>query len=90
MAQVADANEFVGGKKVFDAVGEVFGDIARVIGECFGSVARLPAACEGLRQIPVEERNERGDAIFEQFVDDAIIVVDTLRVGLAFARRKNA
>ena len=57
VTQIGEADEFVGSEKVTDTIGEMLRDIRRVIGKSLGGVARLPAARQGLRQIPVEERD---------------------------------
>ena len=52
VAEVGEADEFVGREEMVDAVGELFGDIAGVVGEGFRGVARLPATGQRLRQDP--------------------------------------
>ncbi len=49
VAKVTDADKFVGCKEVLDAIGEMLGNVSRVVGEGLRGVARLPASRQGLR-----------------------------------------
>src|SRR3954454_16856793 len=69
----------------------MLGDIGRVITENLAGLRRAPAAkpvLERLRQVPMIERQPRLDAVLEEFVDQAVVEVESLRVGLAVAVRK--
>src|SRR5262249_4395498 len=80
-------------EEVLYAVAELFSDVTRVVGERLCSLLRLPATVlvlERLRQIPVIQRRKRLDAGRFQFVDQAAVEVDPLRIGLARPFRKNA
>ena len=75
--------EFVDSEESPHPVAQPLGDISRVVGERAGGVARLPAAppiLQGLRQIPMIERRERGDSVGEQFVDQAVVEIEALRI----------
>ena len=79
--QVADpgrAERLVEGRPVLDPVAEALGDDGGVRGEVLGGVARRPAApvLERLRQVPVVERDERGDAGLQQAVDQPVVEVE--------------
>src|SRR3712207_5103474 len=81
---VNERGELVDGEEVLDAVAELLGHIPRVVGERLWCLARPPPAVpvlQGLRQVPVVERGERLDADGEQFVDEAVVEVQPLRVG---------
>ena len=79
---------FVEGEEAPDAIAELRGDIAGVIGERLGGLAPFPAAkpvLEGLRQVPVIERDVGGDSVREQRIDEAVVEVEALRIGRADA-----
>src|SRR5206468_7618242 len=63
---------------------------ARVLGERVDDVAVAPAALvlERLRQITVIERDERLDAVLEQRVDQAVVVLEAARLAVASAARE--
>src|ERR1700716_858087 len=92
VADVDEGAHLVEGHEVIDAVGEMLGDVAGVGGEGFGGVAGLPAAFvfEGLGEVPMEEGAVGLDVVCEQLVDEAIVEVETLRVGCAGALRIDA
>ncbi len=64
----------------------------RVFGKRFGSRPIAPAACilERLRQIPVEERDERLDAGLEQRVHQTAVKIYAFLVHLALSRGQQA
>jgi len=68
-------------------VGQCLGDQSRVVGEPVGGVAVAPAAAllQGLRQVPVVERHGGFDAGVEEAVDQALVEVESRRVGRAGA-----
>jgi hypothetical protein len=78
--------------EVLDAVGKMFGDVAGVVGERNRGVARLPAAFvfKRLREIPVIERAVGLNVGCKQFVDEAVVKVEALRIGRARAHREDA
>ena len=88
VAQVGKADKFVGGEEVVNAVGQFARKESRVVAKCFTGVARLPAVRERRGQIPVKKRHIRIDAVVLEFVDDALVVIETFAVGLADAIRK--
>src|SRR5262249_26929868 len=93
VAAFDERTKLIDGKEVPHAITELPGDVACVVGEGVRGVLRLPAAVlvlEDLRQIPMIERGERFDAGRLQFVDQAAVEVDTLRVGLTPAFREDA
>ena len=66
--------------------------MAGIIAERLRRFARSPAAdlvLERLRQVPVIERRVGLDALPEQFVDEAVVEVEALGVGLARSFRKH-
>ena len=84
---------FVEGEEAPDAIAEPRGDIAGVIGERLGGLAPFPAAkpvLQGLRQVPVIERDVGGDSVREQRIDEAVVEVEALRIGRADAVGKDA
>ena len=84
---------FVEGEEAPDAIAEPRGDIAGVIGERLGGLAPFPAAktvLQGLRQVPVIERDVGRDSVREQRIDEAIVEVEALRIGRADAVGKDA
>jgi hypothetical protein len=62
---------------------------ARVLGEPVRRVPVQPAAVvlQRLRQVPVEQRGDRVDAVPQQLVDKPVVEPDATRVDLAGARR---
>jgi hypothetical protein len=84
--------ELVDGEEVPDPVAQLLGDVAGVVGEPQRDFARLPPplVLEHLRQVPVIERGERLDARRQKLVDQTVVEVDALRVGLARALREDA
>ena len=74
------------------AIGQFAGDMGRVVAEGLGGVARLPTAAllQGLRQVPVIERREGFDTRGKQLVDQAVVEVEALGIGLASAVGKHA
>ena len=54
IAEVRPALEFVDGEKIVNAVGEMLGDVSRIVSIGLRSVTVLPAAGQGLRQVPVK------------------------------------
>jgi hypothetical protein len=77
---------------VLDPVGVPLPDQGGVLGEGLDGLAVEPAAVvlEGLRQVPVVQRHHRLDAGGEQPVDEAVVEVQALLVGLAAALRQHA
>lgn len=73
---------FVDGDPHRYAVGEALGDDARVLGEAVGRVPVEPAArlVQRQRGVPVVEGGGRGDAVGAEFVDEAVVEVEPLRV----------
>ena len=68
VAEHGDDVGLVDGDPVLDPVGEPLADDGGVLGEAVDGVAVEPAAVvlERLRQVPVEERDHRLDAVLEQ------------------------
>lgn len=68
-----------------DAVAEPVGRDSGVLREAVRRVAVQPASLvlEGLREVPVEEGRDRFDAAGQQAVDQAVVEVQALDVGLA-------
>jgi hypothetical protein len=92
IARIGERAELVDGEDVLHAVGELVGDISGVLSEGFGRVARLPATLvlQRLRQVPMVQRGERLDAGSLQLIDETVVEIDALRIGLAGSLRKNA
>src|SRR5262245_59204168 len=85
--------ELVDREEARDAIAEVLGDVSGVVCERLGRVLRLPAAVlilEGLRQIPVVQRDEGLDAGRPQLVDQSAVEVEALRIRLTRAFREDA
>ena len=54
VTEIGEADKFVSGEKMVDAIGKMLRYVTGVVGEGFRCVARLPAVRESLREIPVE------------------------------------
>src|ERR1700678_575828 len=67
---------------VGDAVAQGAGDDFDIVAEARGRVAVRPASgvFEGLRQVPVIEREEGPDFRFEQGVDETAVIVEAPRI----------
>src|SRR5204863_3912968 len=65
-------------RPVLDAIAEPADDSLHVLAERVDRRANVPAplVLERLREIPVEERRERLDAVREQLVDEAVVEVE--------------
>jgi hypothetical protein len=74
--------EHNGSLSVAHSVAERLGDDGGVVGERVGGVTQRPAALVllRLRQVPVVERDEGGDALGEQLVDQPRVEVEALLV----------
>ena len=74
---------------VFHAIAQPIGDDRGVVGEMLRGVAIRPSAriFERLRQVPMEQRDERPDLAPQQLVDHAAIEVETLLIDRAAALR---
>ncbi len=77
------APRLVEGDPVRDAVAQGAGDDARVVGEPLGGVPVRPAArvLQGLRQVPVVQREGRRDAVLQQVVHQRPVEVEPLLHG---------
>ena len=77
---------------MLDAIAEVLRADGGIVAEVSRGVAIGPSAevLEHLRKIPMIERDERLDVVLQQLIDDAIVKVDALLIGLALAVRHDA
>ncbi|SPU41695.1 Uncharacterised protein [Bifidobacterium longum subsp. infantis] len=89
VAQVGGAPRLVQRGVGFDAVAQTVSHDARIVGQFVGGVAVEPTVpiAEVLRQIPVVERDRGLDALVEQRVDHALVVVKALLVDRAVLGR---
>ena len=71
------------------AIGQLPRHVACVIGKGQRRRARLPAARKRRGQVPMEERHVRHDAVREQLVQHALVVVEARLARLAGALRKD-
>ncbi len=87
VAEHRGAPRLVERRPVDDAVAERADDVGGVVGEPAGDVAGAPAApvLEGLREVPVVERDDRADAGVEQLVDEPVVEREPEGVGGAGA-----
>ena len=88
-----ESAELVDGEDVLHPIGQLGGHVSRIGRERGRRVARFPAASvflEHLRQIPVIERRVRLDAVREKFIDETVVEIETLRIGLTSALREHA
>ena len=70
------------------AVGKLPRHITGVVGKCQRRIARLPAALQRRRQVPVEERDVGRDAVGQQLVHHALVIVQARGIRLALALGK--
>src|SRR5215813_1504885 len=85
--------ELINREEVLHSIAELLGDVPAIVGERFRGVLGPPPTglvLQRLRQIPVIERGKRLDAGSLQLVYQAAVEVETLRVGLTRAFRKDA
>ena len=77
---------------MLDAIAEVLRADGGIITEVSRGVAIGPSAevLEHLRKIPMVERDEGLDVVLQQLVDDAIVKIDALLIGLALSIRHDA
>ena len=83
--------EFVDREKMFDAIRKFFRRVTRVIGKRFGSFAPFPTAVfilQNLRQIPMIKRRKRLNSVFQKFVNEFVVKIQTFRIRLARCRRE--
>src|SRR5512139_856193 len=76
---------FVERDPVLGAVAQSFDDHLSIIRKivCHIAPGKAPAAVlQGLRRVPVEERDEGQDASFKQRIDKAFVVIQSLLVDL--------
>nr|ACR50752.1 conserved hypothetical protein [Streptomyces longisporoflavus] len=78
MADPRGAQRLVEGRPVLDPVAQTLGDDGGVGGEVLGRLAGRPAAAvlERLREVPVVERGEGGDARLQQAVHQPVVEGD--------------
>src|SRR5262245_23090027 len=90
MAQFDERRAFIQREEVPRPVAELFGDVAGIVRECLGGVAGLPTAAilERLRQVPVIECRERGDAVGDKLVKEPVVEVEALWIRRAGALRE--
>ena len=74
------------------AIAEVFRAYLGIVAEVFRDFAIGPSAhlLEHLRKIPMIERHERLDVVFEELVDHAIVEIDALLIGLTHPMRHDS
>src|SRR4051812_23079947 len=92
MAEMDKPRAFIDREEGFYAVAQAFSDITGVIGEGLRGFAGFPSAktvLQRLRQIPVIKRHERLYSVRHQFVEQAVIEIQTFRIWLARSFRKN-
>src|SRR5579864_7228459 len=82
VAEIDKAGRFVEEHPVGDTVAQRLRDQLHVVGEAGGSVAVGPSSgvFQSLRQIPVIERDQRANAVLEQGIDEAAVVVDAFGI----------
>src|ERR1700730_2042828 len=93
VSKLDESPELIDRKKMLYSIGEMLGNVTRIITECLRGIARLPTAAvvlQRLRQIPVIESGEWLDVISEQFVDEAVVKVEAFGVRRAGTLRKHA
>ena len=96
VAQVRGAPRLVERRVRVHAVTQALGHDAGVIGDPVRRLALEPAALTAvfrrhvLRQVPVVERHDRRDAVFEQAVDDPAVEIEAFLVRLAVRRGDDA
>ena len=92
IAVVGEGPRHVEGSPGGDSVTEMFGEDASIVGVVGGKIAIGPAAAvfKRLRQIPVIDGAEGADVGFEEDIDEAAVVVDSLLIDLACAGGLNA
>ena len=81
IAEIGEAAQLVDRHEVLHAVRKLPGHVAGVIGEGQEVSRILPAAGKRLPAIPVEQGDVGLDALGEQLVDDALVIIDTLGFG---------
>src|SRR5258705_2659616 len=77
-----ESPELVDRKKMLYSIGETLGNVTGIIAERLRGIARLPTAAvvlKRLRQIPVIESGKWLDVVSEQFVDEAVVKVESFR-----------
>src|SRR5579884_3117525 len=92
VAFVGEAGKFIDSEEVVHAIRKAPRHESGVIGEGFDRLLRLPTAdpvLQRMRQIPVEQGHKRLDALGQQFVGHAVVMIDGFGVGLARAFRKD-
>src|SRR5690606_28747769 len=92
VAEGADVARLVVGAPTMDAVAETVDDEGGVVGEPGGAVAVEPAAAvvERLREVPVEQCNQRLNTGGEKRVDETIVEGEAGFVDAAGAVREDA
>src|SRR5687767_7794292 len=89
--QLDERAELIDREKVFHSIRKTLGNITGIIAERLRGIARLPTTAvvlQRLRQVPVIESGKWLNVVSEQFIDQAVVEIETFWVWRTGALRK--